>query len=49
MKGTVRTVLVGTGALIAVYLLLSHATAGGKLIAAGQSAYTGGVRTLQGR
>lgn len=45
----VRTILVGTGALVALYLLVSHATDAGKLLGAVGTAYTGGVRTLQGR
>jgi len=44
-----RTVLVGTGMLIALYLGLSYATNGGKLIAAGTQGYVAGVRALQGR
>lgn len=49
MKGTIQTILVGTGGLIALYLALAHATDGGRLISAGGSAYSGAVRTLQGR
>jgi hypothetical protein len=49
MKGTIRTVLVGTGALVALYLALAHATDGGRLLSAGGNVYTGAVRTLQGR
>jgi hypothetical protein len=44
-----RTVLVYTGGLIAIYLLVSHATEAGKLLTSAGSVYTGGVRTLQGR
>lgn len=47
--GTVRTVLVGTGVLIAVYLLVSNATDAGRLLASGGSVYVQGVRVLQGR
>lgn len=45
----IKTFLVGSGALIAVYLLVSHATDAGKLLtSAGTSASTY-VQTLQGR
>jgi len=45
----VRTVLFGTGSIIVVYLLVSHATEGGRLLSAGKDAYIGAVKTLQGR
>lgn len=38
-----------TGVLIGVYLLVSHATDAGKLLTSAGSAYTGAVKTLQGR
>lgn len=44
-----KTLLVGTGVLIAIYLIVSNATNAGKLITAGGNAYAGGVRVLQGR
>jgi hypothetical protein len=44
-----RTILLYTAGLVAVYLLVSNATGAGRLISAGSSAYTGAVRTLQGR
>lgn len=45
----VRTLLVGTGALIALYLIVSNATDAGKLLTSTEQAYVGGVKTLQGR
>lgn len=44
-----RTVVTYTAILVGAYLALSYATGGGRLIAATTSAYTGAVRTLQGR
>jgi hypothetical protein len=41
--------LKGTGILIAVYLVLSHATEFGLALGAGSNTYIGGVKTLQGR
>ena len=38
-----------TAVLVGTYLVLSYATNGGKLLAAAEGAYSGGVRTLQGR
>jgi hypothetical protein len=38
-----------TAGLVAVYLLLSHATEGGKLLSSAGGVYTGSVRVLQGR
>jgi hypothetical protein len=45
----VRTILVGTGVLIGIYLLVSHATDAGKLLNAGGQTYVAGVKVLQGR
>ena len=45
----VRTVLVYTAGLVAVYLLVAHATAAGDLLRATGTVYTGAVKTLQGR
>lgn len=44
-----RQALVYTAVLVGVYLLVSHATEGGTLLTSAGSAYTGAVRTLQGR
>lgn len=44
-----RTFLFGTGALVVVYLVVSHATDAGKLLTAAGGAYSGAVKTLQGR
>lgn len=44
-----RTVLYYTAGLIAVYLLVSHATGAGALIKAGGGVYTSSVKALQGR
>lgn len=44
-----RTVIFGTGVLVGIYLLVSHATGAGRLIGAAGNAYMGGVRVLQGR
>ena len=44
-----RTVLVYTAGLVAVYLVVSHATEAGKLLTSAGGVYTGSVRTLQGR
>jgi len=41
--------LVGTGVLIGIYLLVSHATDAGKLLTSASGAYAGGVKVLQGR
>ena len=41
--------LVGSGVLIAIYLLVSNATGAGKLLASASSAGSGYARTLQGR
>lgn len=38
-----------TAALISIYLLVSHATEAGRLLSSGQGAYSGAVKTLQGR
>lgn len=45
----VKTALVWTGGLIAVYLLVSRATDAGRLLQSGASAYASSVRVLQGR
>lgn len=45
----VRQVLYYSAGLIAVYLLVSHATDAGKLLTNAGSAYSGAVKTLQGR
>lgn len=47
--GPVRTALLYTAGLVAIYLLVSHATEAGKLLGAGASGYALGVKTLQGR
>lgn len=44
-----RQVLYYTAGLVAVYLLVSHATDAGRLLQAAGSTYSEGVRTLQGR
>lgn len=44
-----RTVVVGTFVIVAVYLVVSNATGAGKLLSAGFTGYQGSVRTLQGR
>lgn len=44
-----KSALVWTGGLIAVYLLVSQATGAGRLLQSGASAYVSGVRVLQGR
>ena len=44
-----RTVIVGTFAVVVVYLVVSHATGAGRILSAAGSANSGGVRTLQGR
>lgn len=41
--------LIGTGILIAVYLVVANATGAGSVIQAAGGAYTGAVKTLQGR
>lgn len=38
-----------TAVLVGVYLGVSHATGAGQLLMAGQGAYSGAVKTLQGR
>lgn len=45
----VRKGMFYTAVLIGTYLALANATAGGKLLGAGQQAYSGAVKTLQGR
>jgi hypothetical protein len=47
--GTVNKVLVGTGVLIGIFLLVSHATDAGKLLTAGGNTYVASVRALQGK
>ncbi len=49
MNKTVRTVLIGTGGLIALYLGLVYSGSLKTDINAASGAYTSGVRTLQGR
>ena len=44
-----RTIVVGTFVVVAIYLAVSHATGAGRILSAAGSAYSGGVRTLQGR
>lgn len=44
-----KTLLVGTGALVAIYLGVSYATGAGRVIGAASGAYNSGVKTLQGR
>jgi hypothetical protein len=44
-----RTFLYYSAGLIAVYLLVSHATDAGRLINSAGSAYGGAVKVLQGR
>jgi hypothetical protein len=44
-----KTLLVGTGILVAIYLGVSHATEGGMLLNSASTAYNSGVRVLQGR
>jgi hypothetical protein len=44
-----RTVLLYTAGLVAVYLVVSHATDAGKLLSSGGSVYATAVKTLQGR
>jgi len=41
--------LLGTGVLIGLYLVVANATGFGRAVAAAGSAYSGGVKTLQGR
>lgn len=38
-----------TAVLVGTYLLVSHATGTGTLLKSGGAAYSGAVRTLQGR
>lgn len=47
--GQTGKALTYTAVLIGVYLLVSNATGAGNLLKAGGSAYTGAVKTLQGR
>lgn len=44
-----RTIIVGTFGLVALYLAVAYASNGGTLLHAGGDVYTGAVRTLQGR
>jgi hypothetical protein len=44
-----REVLKGTGVLVALYLVLNKATAGGQLLTSGETAGKGILQTLQGR
>lgn len=44
-----KRVVMGTFVLVGIYLGVSHATAGGKLISAGATGASGFVKTLQGR
>jgi hypothetical protein len=44
-----KKIAVGSGVLIAVFLLVSHATDAGKLLTAGGNTYVAGVRALQGK
>ncbi len=41
--------LLGTGLLIATYLVVSNATGFGRSVQAASSAYVSGVKVLQGR
>jgi hypothetical protein len=42
-------VLAITGGLVALYLVVAHATDAGKLLSSAGSAYGGAVKVLQGR
>jgi len=44
-----KTLLVGTGALVAIYIIVANATGFGRAVGAGSSAYNSGVKVLQGR
>lgn len=44
-----RKLLIGSGILIGLYLLVSHATDAGKLLNSAGSAASGYAKTLQGR
>jgi len=45
----IKKILMGTGILVGLYLLVSHATEAGKLLTSTEGAYAGGVKVLQGR
>ena len=47
--GTVSKVISGTGVLIAMYLLFKNASGASSIISSMGSAYSNGVKTLQGR
>lgn len=49
MMGTVTKILSGTAILIGMYLFLSHSSETVKIVSGISSAYTGGIKTLQGR
>jgi hypothetical protein len=49
VKFFTRELLTLTGALVAAYLILTHSTGFGRSVQALGSAYTGGVKALQGR
>ena len=49
MRGTIGEILSGTAILIAIYLFLSNANESVAIIKSLSSAYTSGVRTLQGK
>lgn len=49
MKMITKELLMVTGALVAAYLILTNYTGFSKSVSALSSAYTGGVKALQGR
>lgn len=49
MGSKIAMILSGTGVLVAMYLILSHATASVKIVNQLGQTYTSSVKTLQGR
>lgn len=49
MGGKISMILSGTGLLIGIYLIISHAKATTQIINQLGSTYSGAVKTLQGR
>lgn len=49
MKFFTKELLALTGALVAAYLILTHSTGFSRSVSSLGSAYTGGVKALQGR
>lgn len=49
MGGKIAMILSGTGVLVAMYLILTHASASVKIVNQLGQTYTSSVKTLQGR